>query len=226
MRTAGVLDSKHMTNQRKNMTNSTIVKAPTAAPGGARGARLAWGLCCLTILASGLNASAADWRLTCDQSLADYQTTLQTLTNQGFRPICLDADGAGTGLRYSAVWVADGFTNWVSEIELTAQQFNVEIASQGAAGYRVLCVDSRGVYPNELYAAVWVKDQRASECIIDVRDSAWSKFGSRCNEDKLPIWFDLNGSSPWFSTVYSEGTPAMGCAGWYGMDETWVSPEA
>jgi hypothetical protein len=200
------------------MKNSTIAAGETTAAGDRKGPRLAWWLCCLTVFAGGLNASAADWRLTYNQSLAEYQTALQTMTNQGFRPICLDADGAGTGTRYSAVWVADGLTDWLAETELTADQFNWEIANQGAAGYRVLCVDSHGAYPNELYAAVWVKDRHASECITDVRDPAWSQFVTRGNGGWMPTWFDLNGSNPWFSTVYCKGNTTW--YGYYGLSET------
>ncbi len=179
---------------------------------------LVW-LACLACLQNPLNLSAGEWQLTYGQSLADYQATAQTLANQGFRPICLDADGTGDSTVFSAVWVQDGLTDWVSETDLTIDQLTDKIASRAAAGYRVLCLDSHGTYPNELYATVWVKDELAPGSVTDLRDYKWSSLNSYWNSGFIPTWFDLNvpasSSDRWFGTTYSAA-----CLPWqayYGM---------
>jgi dienelactone hydrolase len=160
-------------------------------------------LVCLACLKGALNLSASEWRVTYGQSLTNYQATTQTLTNQGFRPISLDVDGAGTASSFSVVWVKDGFTDWVVETGLTVDQFRARISTRTGQGYRVLCLDSYGNYPNELYAAVWVKDEKAADFLVDLRDSNWSQIHTRWNAGYCPTWADFNSpSGSWVSTVY------------------------
>jgi dienelactone hydrolase len=171
------------------------------------------------ILAGWLTTNASDWRITYGQSAADYRAAALTLANEGFRPICLDADGAGAASSYSAVWIKDGFTNWLSEIDLTAERLNDRNVALAAEGYRVLCVDSHGTYPAELYAVVWVKDAMSIVSIVDIRDQVCAQLDSRWMVGYVPVWFDLNvSSSMQFATVYSSR------AGWwaiyYGMTES------
>lgn len=149
---------------------------------------LAWWLVSITLLAGWLTLNASEWRITYGQSSADHQANTVALTNQGFRPICLDADGAGTAASYSAVWIKDGFTNWLSEIDLTAEQLNDRNVALAAEGYRVLCVDSRGTYPAELYAVVWVKDAMSIVSVVDIRDQECAQLDSRWMVGYVPVW--------------------------------------
>ncbi len=103
---------------------------PSPVFSGFRRACLACGLVGALCLTYAFNAGASDWQLTYGQSLADYQATCQSLTNQGFRPICLDVYGAVTTASYSAVWVKDGFTDWLIETNLTVDQFRNRITTR------------------------------------------------------------------------------------------------
>jgi predicted dienelactone hydrolase len=166
---------------------------------------------CLGSLAASLfghqAATAAEWQLTYGQSPAEYQSTQQALTGQGFRPVSLDIDGVGAGARYAVIWRNDGFTNWLSELELTYPQFTNRIATLAALGYRVLCLDSHGNYPNEQYAAVWVQDEMARNSTTDVRDLDGASISPRCyNEGYYPSWIDVQPSPVRrFATVYCKG---------------------
>ena len=152
-------------------------------------------------------ASAAEWQVTYGQNQAEYQASEQSLTNQGFRPVSFDIDGVGATARYAVIWRNDGFTNWRSELELTYSEFTNRIAALAAQGYRVLCLDSQGNYPNELYAAVWVQDEMAPNSITDVRDLDGASMSPRCiNEGYYPSWIDVQPTPVRrFTTAYCKG---------------------
>ena len=180
---------------------------------------LFWGLAAFGLLLIYHAATAADRQLTHSQTLAEYQSTEQVLTNQGFRPVSLDVDGTGADSRFAVVWLKDGVTDWFSEIELTATQFKDRIANLAVEGYRVLCLDSHGAYPNELYAAVWVKPIKGLESVTDVRNLTGSLMQSRADSGYAPTWFDLNvvGNNHWFGVTYSKG--GGNWAIYYGLTE-------
>lgn len=173
---------------------------------------------CLLFLMGRWSAAAGEWKLTYGQSLADHQSNTQTLTNQGFRPSCLDADGTGAAASYSAVWVKDGITDWISEVELTAGQLNDRNANLARGGYRILCLDGRDNYPQELYAAVWVKDPQATASGIVLRDLNCASYPAWTTNGYVPTWWDVNTSSGYrFGIVYQKGSGGWGI--WYGMSE-------
>ena len=149
------------------------------------------------------SVSATEWRVTYGQPLAEHQASFQTLTNQGFRPICLDVDGAGTAASYSVVWTKDGFADWVCETEMTKDESQTRVAHWKTAGYRVLSLDSHSSFPDERYSIVWVKDVNAADFEVDFRDSGWSHVSSRFNAGLVATWMDVNMSGGlWVSTVY------------------------
>lgn len=177
-----------------------------------------WSLFWAALLLGRPPTSAAEWRLTYDQTSDEYQATSQTLTNQGFRPISLDVDGIGAASKYAVVWRQDGPADWLSETELTATQFSNRIAALTVDGYRVLCLDSYGNYPNERYAAVWVKDAAAEDYGVQLRNLNSSGYASWTGKGYVPIWWDLNNSSGiWFGTIYRKAFGGWGI--WYGMSE-------
>ena len=204
--------------QVMNRTNITITTLASLLAWRPRLARLGCWFACAVCLTSRLDALAGDWRLTYGQSLADYQSAAQTLTNQGFRPISLDVDGTGASSSYSAVWLKDGFTNWLCEIELPAAVFSARIASLAGEGYRVLCLDAHGNYPQEQYVAIWMKDDKAPDSATELRDRQCSTLNSWWTKGYVPVWFDINTSAgSWFGIAYSkrDGIWSM----YYGMTE-------
>lgn len=192
-----------MSGQRKHYSGSTCLRW-----------WLVW-LACVWITCS---VAASDWRLTYGQAEADYLAAVQTFTNQGFRPISLDVDGTGAGARFSAIWLKDGLADWWMEYGLTPSQFSNHIASATSQGYRVQCVDSYGLYPQELYAVVWVKDALASGATANLRDLSWNSVYTWETNGLCPTWFDINpASSRWVATALCKRP--FGWAAYYGMSE-------
>lgn len=177
-------------------------------------ARVRSGVLLAGTLLAGQPATAAQWQVTYGQALAEYQATEHTLLSQGFRPISLDVDGAGAASRFAVIWRNDGFTNWLSGIELPHTEFTNRIASLAAQGYRALCLDSYGNYPNELYAAVWVQDEMAPHSVTDVRDLDGASMSHRCNDEAYyPSWIDVQPSPVRrFSVAYCKSGAAFAYA--------------
>jgi hypothetical protein len=161
--------------------------------------------------------------MTYGQTLAEHQTAFQTLTNQGFRPICLDVDGTGTASSYSAAWVKDGFVDWVSETELNVEECKLRVAFWKTAGYRVLTLDSHGSFPDELYTVLWVKDKNAADYRVEFRNSAWPRAGSLNLTEYPASWVDVNMSSgTLFGTVYFRFRPSSaGTIPWWKLQAMW-----
>jgi CubicO group peptidase (beta-lactamase class C family) len=141
-------------------------------------------------------------------TLSQFNSMLAANAAAGFRPISLDANGPTNNPDIAAVWINDGFTNWTVVQGLTSSDYSNQVSVLTGQGFRTLCVDAYGDYPNERYVAVWVKDAQVTAGwaqVFDLSDSdyntAWINYN---NAGYTPIWLSVNGtnSAPRFSGAW------------------------
>ncbi len=118
---------------------------------------------------------------------------------QGYRPISVDANGSTNNPDIAAVWIADGFTNWTTVNGVTSSEYSNQVTALTSQGYRTLCVDAYGDYPNERYVAVWVKDAQVSAGWGQVfnlsetdYNTAWNNYA---NAGYRPTWISVLASN-------------------------------
>jgi CubicO group peptidase (beta-lactamase class C family) len=141
-------------------------------------------------------------------SMSQYLSMAATNLAAGYRPISLDANGPTNNPSIAAVWINDGFTNWTALHGLTSSDYSNQVTALTGQGYRTLCVDAYGDYPNERYLAVWVKDAQVGagwSQVFNLSDAdyntAWNNYA---NAGYRPIWISVLGtnSSPRFSSAW------------------------
>src|SRR6266516_338155 len=117
---------------------------------------------CALLAHFNLHAQPIPSRYAFGLTLPQYVSMSASNTAQGYRPISLDANGPTNSPNLAAVWIADGFTNWTTVLGVTRADYSNQVALLSGQGYRTLCVDAYGDYPNERYVAVWVRDAQAT----------------------------------------------------------------
>src|SRR5438477_539433 len=120
-----------------------------------------FGLTALLVLLSCF-ARASDSRYAIGLTMSQYVSMSASNAEQGFRPISLDANGLTNSPSLAAVWINDGLTNWTVVQGVTRSEYSNQVTLLTGQGYRTLCVDGYGDYPNERYMAVWVKDAQVA----------------------------------------------------------------
>lgn len=154
------------------------------------------------------SAAAAPSRYAFGLTMAQYLDAAATNAAQGYRPISLDANGPTNSPSLAVAWVNDGVTNWTTVLGLSRSQYSNQVASLTAQGFRTLCVDAYGDYPNENYVAVWVKDPQVGTGWAQVFGlseadfgTAWNNYG---NAGYRPSWISVIGTngSPRFSGAW------------------------
>jgi hypothetical protein len=90
-------------------------------------------------------------------SAASYQTVFTDITTAGYRPIWVDGYNAGNTAYYNAIFRPSNGHAWAARHGLTGAQYQSEIDSKTAAGYRLLHVDSYLESGNVRYAAIFTK---------------------------------------------------------------------
>lgn len=113
------------------------------------------------LLVLSLPARAIESRYAFGLTMSQYLSMSADNAAQGYRPISVDANGPTNSPNLAAVWINDGFTNWTVVQGVTSTDYSNQVALLTGQGYRTLCVDAYGDYPNERYMAVWVKDAQA-----------------------------------------------------------------
>ena len=165
------------------------------------------GLCAI-LAAVELPAQPIPSRYAFGVTLPQYVSMSASNTAQGYRPISLDANGSTNAPDIAAVWIADGLTNWTTVLGVTSTEYSNQVALLSGQGYRTLCVDPYGVYPNERYVAVWVKDAQVTAGWAQVfnlseadYNTAWNNYA---NSGYRPIWISVlaSNSAPRFSGAW------------------------
>ena len=141
-------------------------------------------------------------------TMSQYVSMSASNAAQGYRPISLDANGPTNSPNLAAVWINDGFTNWTTVLGVTSADYSNQVATLTGQGYRTICVDAYGDYPNERYVAVWVKDAQVAAGWVQVFNlseadyqTAWN---NGVNSGYRPIWISVlaSNSAPRFSGVW------------------------
>ena len=149
-------------------------------------------------------------RYACGLTMVQYNAMSATNTSLGYRPISIDANGPTNSPNLAAVWIKDSFTNWTVVSGMTSTSYSNQVTLLTGQGYRTLCVDAYGDYPNERYMAVWVKDAQVATGWAQVfglaeadYHTAWHNYG---NTGYRPLWISVNGTngSPRYSGVWAK----------------------
>jgi CubicO group peptidase (beta-lactamase class C family) len=160
------------------------------------------------LLVLSFSVRAVDSRYAFGLTMSQYVSMSASNTAQGYRPISLDANGPTNAPDIAAIWIADGFTNWTNVMGATSAEYSNQVALLSGQGYRTLCVDAYGGYPNERYVAVWVKDAQVAAGWAQVfnlseadYNTAWNNYA---NSGYRPVWISVlaSNSAPRFSGVW------------------------
>jgi len=159
-------------------------------------------LIAMLLMVPSIPAQAMDSRYGFGLTMSQYLSMSASNAAQGYRPISLDANGPTNSPSLAAVWINDGFTNWTAVQGVTRADYSNQVAVLTGQGYRTLCVDAYGGYPNERYVAVWVKDAQAA--------TGWAQVFGLTEADYQASWNNYHnaGYRPiWISILASNSTP-------------------
>jgi CubicO group peptidase (beta-lactamase class C family) len=174
------------------------------------------GLCALLAHIS-LRGQTIPSRYAFGLTMSQYVSMSTSNAAQGYRPISLDANGPTNSPNIAAVWINDGFTNWTTVLGVTHADYSNQVAVLSGQGYRTLCIDAYGDYPNERYVAVWVKDAEVAagwaqvfglteSDYVAAINSYWNNYGYR------PVWTAANttNGTARYSGAWVKAAPGYG----------------
>jgi CubicO group peptidase (beta-lactamase class C family) len=168
----------------------------------------------LLVVAIASPVSASEWRAAYGLSSNDFGTLSIQLQSQGFRPVSLDGNGTAGNPHIASTWIKDGFTNWQAQVGMSATDYQNTVSSLAGQGYRLLCVDTYDSYPNERYAAVWVKDGLGWGARNRLTSAQYqTEFVNFANAGYRPISMSASGSgaNTYFSAVWVfDAKPSIG----------------
>ncbi|MFO1054616.1 MAG: serine hydrolase [Planctomycetota bacterium] len=153
---------------------------------------------------------------------ATHQTQWTNLSGQGYRPLALSVSGGLAAQRYSAVWVRRIGAVYAGVHGLTRAQYQSWRTTTIAAGYRPFLVTASGQGSDEVFAAVYLRDNvtavdevAASGSSLDSRMSwarsngyiptCFEEFGSSATPLYCGVWVPYSGDAAW---GYSRGQSA------------------
>jgi CubicO group peptidase (beta-lactamase class C family) len=173
----------------------------------------------------GSPARAIDSRYGFGLTMPQFVSMSASNAAQGYRPISIDANGPTNSPNIAAVWINDGFTNWTVVLGLTRADYSNQVDTLTGQGYRTICVDAYGDYPDERYVAVWMKDAQVATGWAQVfgiaEDEYLAAFYSYwTNNNFRPVWISViatNGSSR-FSGAWVKQEPGYGFSLYIDMD--------
>jgi len=106
-------------------------------------------------------ASPPAWQARHGLTAADYQTTFNQLTAQGYHPVLVNGYATSAGPRFACIFQQGTTGPWVARHGLTATQYQAAFDQFTGEGYVLDWV--RGYFDDsqDLYAAIWRKIQGA-----------------------------------------------------------------
>jgi Bacterial tandem repeat domain 1/Papain-like cysteine protease AvrRpt2 len=108
-------------------------------------------------MASFINAGNANWTARHGLTGGQYQTLFNTLTGQGFRPVCISGYGTGNGERFAAIFDKSPSTGWAARHGLTAAQYQAEVNNWSNQGFRPLSLSAWRTSNGSRFACVYEK---------------------------------------------------------------------
>ena len=104
--------------------------------------------------------SGYPWRLILDRDFDQYQTEIEALAAQGFRPICVSGYSfEGANPRYSGIFVQDGLTgsDWVTSHGIPEEDYQAWIDTWWNAGFRPISISAYPIRAETFFTAVMVR---------------------------------------------------------------------
>lgn len=98
------------------------------------------------------------WQARHGMSSSKYQSTFDSLINQGYRLVDVGGYEDGGQARYAAIWEKSPSPAWAARHGLTAGQYQDAFDDYVSKGYRLVRVSGYGVGGTDYYAAIWEKD--------------------------------------------------------------------
>jgi CubicO group peptidase (beta-lactamase class C family) len=106
-------------------------------------------------------ASAPAWAARHGLTAADYQTTFDQLTQQGYFPVLVNGYATAAGPRFACIFQKGATGPWIARHGLTSAQYQDAFNQFTAQGYMVDWVSGYFDGTQDLYAAIWRKPPSA-----------------------------------------------------------------
>lgn len=106
-------------------------------------------------------ASAPPWEARHGLTAADYQTTFNQLTGQGYHPVLVNGYATAAGPRFACIFQKSAADPWVARHGLTAAQYQAAFNQFTSEGYMLDWVSGYFDRTQDLYAAIWRKPASA-----------------------------------------------------------------
>jgi hypothetical protein len=105
--------------------------------------------------------SAPAWQARHGLTAADYQTTFNQLTQQGYYPVLVNGYAAAAGPLFACIFQGGATDPWVARHGLTAAQYQAAFNQFTGEGYLLDWVSGYFDGTQDLYAAIWRKPPSA-----------------------------------------------------------------
>ena len=106
-------------------------------------------------------ASPPAWQARHGLTAADYQSTFDQLTAQGYYPVLVNGYATAAGPRFACIFQQGATGPWVARHGLTAAQYQAAFNQFTGEGYVLDWVSGYFDGSQDLYAAIWRKPQGA-----------------------------------------------------------------
>ena len=117
--------------------------------------------CTAAAVLSAQAATAAPWIARHGLNPTQYQDFYDNELPNGYRLFSVDVNGPTNNPYFAGVWIADQYSDpgeWDAIHGYTSAQYQSYAEDRDDEGYRINAVAAYGTYPNEVYAAAFVKD--------------------------------------------------------------------
>jgi len=100
-------------------------------------------------------ASAPAWEARHGLTAADYQTTFNQLTQQGYHPVLVNGSATAAGPRFACIFQNGATDAWVARHGLTSAEYQAAFNQFTGEGYMLDWVSGYFDGTQDLYAAIW-----------------------------------------------------------------------
>ena len=120
---------------------------------------------------------AGDWGLRFGMTGSGYQDSFVEFDAAGFRPIAIDAYGAGDAPLYIALWIRDNDTLYNGIHGVDEETLLAEMESQAEGGFNPIWLSAHSNGATPTFSAIWVNDghMRIGATDLDNGQPAWRK---------------------------------------------------
>lgn len=111
----------------------------------------------LALTAVAAPAAGQPWAAHHGLTAAQYQSTFNDLSKQGYRLVNVTGYVSGGSVRYADLWVKAGGPVWAARHGLSNAEYQQAFADLGKQGYRLTYVSGYEAGGKDFYAAIWEK---------------------------------------------------------------------